>query len=71
MTRIRTNREPTFQRGACLGSGLREENGPFQGSPVCVVFLFGAGFSFSYVANERLDLWIEVAEVCGQWRDFV
>jgi hypothetical protein len=49
MTGIRTNREPTvrFQGGAWVGSGMTEGNGPFQGSPECVVFLFGVGFSFS------------------------
>jgi hypothetical protein len=48
MTGMWTNREPTvsFQGGAWAGCGLREGNGPFQGSPECVVFLFGAGFSF-------------------------
>jgi hypothetical protein len=53
---IWSNREPTFrfQGGAWVGSGLREGNGPFEGSPKCVVFLFGAGFLFPYVANERL-----------------
>jgi hypothetical protein len=40
MTGIPTNRELTvrFQGGAWVGSGLREGNGPFQGSPECVVF---------------------------------
>jgi hypothetical protein len=42
----RNNREPRvrFQGGAWVGSGLREENGPFQGSTECIVF--AAGFSF-------------------------
>jgi hypothetical protein len=49
MTGIRTSREPTvrFQEGVCVGSGMTEGNGPFQGSQECVVFLFGVGFSFS------------------------
>jgi hypothetical protein len=38
---------------AWVGGVMREGNGPFQGSPERVV-LFGAGFSFPYVANERL-----------------
>jgi hypothetical protein len=48
MTGMRTNREPTvkLQGGAWVGSGLREGNGPFKGSSECVVFLFGASFSF-------------------------
>jgi hypothetical protein len=48
MTGIRSNREPTvrFQGGACVGSGLREENGPFKGSQECVVFLFRARLLF-------------------------
>jgi hypothetical protein len=39
------NREPTvmFQGGTWVASGLREGNGPFQGSLECTVFLFGAG----------------------------
>jgi hypothetical protein len=48
MAGIQTNREPIvrFQGGAWVGSGLREENDPFRGSPECVMFLFGAGFLF-------------------------
>jgi hypothetical protein len=42
VTRIRTSREPTvrIQGGAWVGSGLREGNGPFQGSLECVWSLF-------------------------------
>jgi hypothetical protein len=40
-TGIRTNREPTvrLQGGACLGSVLREGNGPFQGVTLSATFL--------------------------------
>jgi hypothetical protein len=44
-TRIRANREPTvrFQGGTSIGRGLGKGNGPFQGTPQCVVFWFAAG----------------------------
>jgi hypothetical protein len=42
-----TNREPSGQLQGCssIGSGVREENGPFQGSLEGVVFLSGAGYA--------------------------
>jgi hypothetical protein len=46
---MQTSGEPSGR--GLVGSGIREENCPFQGSQEVVVFLSGAGFMFSQVTN--------------------